>query len=72
MLKETLSRYLTSYVTSLDLHHLAVTLCLSDQQASHYGSIIRTVMSRTIGSSTTTSRSICAALPAFRSTTHSE
>lgn len=48
MLKETLSRYLTSYVTSLDLHHLAVTLCLSDQQASHYGSIIRTVMSRTI------------------------
>ncbi len=48
MLKETLSRYLTNYVTSLDLHHLAVTLCLSERQAAHYGTIIRTVMSQTI------------------------
>ncbi|MCK9548965.1 MAG: AraC family transcriptional regulator [Sphaerochaeta sp.] len=48
MLKETLSRYLTNYVTSLDLHHLAVTLCLSEQQAAHYGSIIRTVMTQTV------------------------
>ncbi len=48
MLKETLSRYLTCYVTSLDFHHLAVTCCLSEQQISHYATIIRTVMTQTI------------------------
>ncbi|WP_293910503.1 response regulator transcription factor [Sphaerochaeta sp. UBA5836] len=48
MLKETLSRYLTTYITSLDLHHLAITFCLTDEQAQHYRTIIRQVLEKTL------------------------
>ncbi|MGE4453259.1 MAG: AraC family transcriptional regulator [Sphaerochaeta sp.] len=48
MLKETLSRYLTCHITSLDLHHLAITFCLNEEQADHYRSIIRQVLEKAI------------------------
>lgn len=48
MLKETLGRYLTTYITSLDLHHLAITFCLTDEQAQHYRTIIRQVLEKTL------------------------
>jgi two-component system response regulator YesN len=48
MLKETLGRYLTTYITSLDLHHLAITFCLTDEQVQHYRTIIRQVLEKTL------------------------
>lgn len=48
MLKETLGRYLTTYITSLDLHHLAITFCLTEEQAEHYKTIIRQVLEKTL------------------------
>ncbi|MGH0054519.1 MAG: response regulator transcription factor [Sphaerochaetaceae bacterium] len=44
MLKETLSRYLTCHITSLDLHHMAIVFCLNEEQGKHYRTIIRKVM----------------------------
>lgn len=48
ILKETLGRYLTTYITSLDLHHLAITFCLTTEQAEHYRTIIRQVLEKTL------------------------
>ncbi len=48
MIKETLSRYLNTYITSLDLHNLAITFCLTDEQAQHYRTIIRQVLEKTV------------------------
>lgn len=48
MLKETLSRYLTCHITSLDLHHLAITFCLNEEQGAHYRTIIRQVLEKAL------------------------
>ena len=48
MLNQTLSRYLTCYFTSLDLHHLAITFCLTNEQHAHYRTIIRQVLEKTL------------------------
>jgi two-component system response regulator YesN len=48
MLNQTLSRYLTCYFTSLDLHHLAITCCLTQEQYAHYRTIIRQALEKTL------------------------
>lgn len=48
MLKETLSRYLCCHITSLDLHHLVITFCLTNEQEQHYKKIIGQVLEKTL------------------------
>ena len=48
MLKETLSRYLCCHITSLDLHHLVITFCLTEEQQQHYRKIIGQVFEKTL------------------------
>ena len=48
MLNQTLSRYLTCHLTSLDLHHLAITFCLTEEQHAHYRTIVRQVLEKTL------------------------
>lgn len=48
MIKETISKYLQCYLTSLDLHHAAITFCLTENQCQHVRTILRQVLEKTI------------------------
>lgn len=48
MIRETVGRYLTSHTVSLDMHHLAITFCLSKEQEPHYLSIISQALEKLV------------------------
>lgn len=48
MLKETLNRYIPCYLTSLDLHHLAITFKLEAKLAAHYRTVIHKILEKTL------------------------
>ncbi|MDT4761692.1 helix-turn-helix domain-containing protein [Sphaerochaeta sp. PS] len=48
MIRETVGRYLTCHTVSLDMHHLAITFCLSKEQEPHYLSIISLALERLV------------------------
>ncbi|MFA6785468.1 MAG: AraC family transcriptional regulator, partial [Sphaerochaeta sp.] len=48
MIKETIRCYLACHITSLDMHHLAITFCLTKEQALHAATIISQVLEKTV------------------------
>ncbi len=48
MIRETVARYLTCYIVSLDMHHLAITFCLDKEQESHYTTIISQTLEKLV------------------------
>lgn len=48
MIRETVGRYLSCYTVSLDMHHLAITFCLSKEQEPHYQAIISLALEKLV------------------------
>ena len=48
MIRETIRCYLSCHITSLDMHHLAITFCLTKEQTLHATTIISQVLEKTI------------------------
>ncbi len=48
MVRETLSRFLPCYVTTLDLRHFTVILCLSDEQVSNWRTLASNAIQKTL------------------------
>ncbi len=48
MIRETVGRYLTSHTVSLDMHHLAITFCLTKKQESQNLSIISQALEKLV------------------------
>lgn len=48
MVRETITKFLACYITSLDMRHFNITFCLSEQEVPVYCDVLEDVLARTI------------------------
>ncbi|HHV32881.1 response regulator transcription factor [Caproiciproducens sp. LBM24188] len=48
MVRETITKYMACYITSLDMRHFSITFCLSEQEVPTYCDVLKNVLEKTI------------------------
>lgn len=48
MVRETVTKYMACYITSLDMRHFSITFCLSEQEVPSYCDVLENVLEKTI------------------------
>lgn len=68
MVRETVTKYLACYITSLDTRHFNITFCLSEQEVPVYQDVLREVLQKTtaVVSDYFSTKLFCAVGPAMR------